>query len=198
MSMIWAVRAQNQAFHLYYCSRSAERTAFLDELRPLIDQGGVTIHHDGGDPARSLDLISVLREQQPGTHFYYCGPSGMLNAAEAASSHWADGTRHCERFSADPAAAHVLDESDKPFEIALAKTGKTLIVPVGKSIVQVLKANGIIVDTSCEEGFCGTCMTRYLDGEPLHRDSVLDEEDREEFMMVCCSRAKSARITLDL
>lgn len=199
MSMITAVRAQSQDFHLYYCSRSAERTAFLDVLRPLIGQGLVTVHHDGGDLTKSLDLNSVLREQPPGAHLYYCGPNGMLNAAEAASSHWAEGTTHCERFSADPAAvAPIQDDSDKPFEVALAKTGKTLSVPVGKSIVQVLKENGIIVDTSCEQGYCGTCMTRYLDGEPLHRDSVLDEEDRAEFMMVCCSRAKSARITLDL
>ncbi len=198
MSMIAAVQAQKQDFHLYYCSRSAERTAFLDVLNPLIAKGLATVHHDGGDPAKSLDLKSVLREQQPGSHLYYCGPNGMLNAAEAASEHWAEGTRHCERFSAGSAAALVPNESDRPFEITLAKTGKNFTVPADRSIVQVLKANGIIVDTSCEEGYCGTCMTRYLDGEPLHRDSVLDEEDREEFMMVCCSRAKSARITLDL
>ena len=41
-------------------------------------------------------------------------------------------------------------------------------------------------------------MTRYLAGEPLHRDTVLDEEDRQAFVMICCSRAKTPTLVLDL
>jgi vanillate O-demethylase ferredoxin subunit len=196
MSMIAAAQAGGKDFHLYYCARSPERTAFLDVLQPLVAAGKATVHFDGGDPARSLDLKAVLRDHRPGTHLYYCGPNGMLNAAEAASEHWPPGTRHCERFSAAPAAPAAAP--DLPFEIELARSGGCYVVAPGKSIVQVLKANGITVETSCEEGFCGTCMTRYLAGQPLHRDTVLDDEDREEFLMICCSRAKSGRIVLDL
>ena len=38
-----------------------------------------------------------------------------------------------------------------------------------------------------------------LEGEVDHRDSVLDEDEREsnECMMVCVSRARSERLVLD-
>ena len=85
-----------------------------------------------------------------------------------------------------------------PFEVELARSKKRLTVHPGQTIVDALKLQGVEVDTSCREGYCGTCMTRYLSGAPLHRDSVLDESDREEFIMICCSRAKSASLILDL
>ncbi|MNT78767.1 Phthalate 4,5-dioxygenase oxygenase reductase subunit [compost metagenome] len=82
--------------------------------------------------------------------------------------------------------------------MCLARCGKTFTVPPGKTIVQILRENAVDVDVSCEEGYCGTCMTRYLDGEPIHSDSVLDEDDQQEFVMICCCRAKSKTLTLDL
>jgi vanillate O-demethylase ferredoxin subunit len=90
------------------------------------------------------------------------------------------------------------DDPDSTFEVELARSMKCFTVHPGETIVDALKLQGVEVDTSCCEGYCGTCMTRYLSGEPLHRDSVLDEDDRKEFIMICCSRAKSASLVLDL
>ena len=84
------------------------------------------------------------------------------------------------------------------FRIRLAATGEVLSVPADKSIVQVLRENGVDIDTCCEEGFCGTCMTRYLDGEPEHRDSVLDDDDRRQYVLVCCARSRTEELVLDL
>ena len=89
-----------------------------------------------------------------------------------------------------------MDECD--FRIRLALSGEVFPVPHDKSIVEVLRENGIDIDTCCEEGFCGTCMTRYLAGEPEHRDTVLDDDDRQEYVLVCCARSRSEELVLDL
>lgn len=122
-----------------------------------------------------------------------------MDAIEAASAHWPRDAVHCERFSSTGSPLRTAgDGPDTPFEVELARSKKRLTVHPGETIVDALKLQGVQVDTSCCAGYCGTCMTRYLSGDPLHRDSVLDEDDREEFIMICCSRAKSASIVLDL
>lgn len=199
LAMVATVHAQREPFHLYYCTRNAGCTAFLDELRPWIEQGCVTVHHDDGDPQRGLDLAQVLREHLPGTHLYACGPGGFLDAIDRAAGHWPAAARHSERFGA-PATAAASAAPDSPFEVRLAGSGCSFTVPAEQSIVAVLRQHGVEVDVSCCEGYCGTCMTRYLDGEPIHRDSVLDAEDRAEFVMVCCARAhaRGGPLVLDL
>ncbi|SAK62593.1 PDR/VanB family oxidoreductase [Caballeronia ptereochthonis] len=196
MAMIAEAQKRNEPFHLFYCARTSQRAAFLDRLKALVDRGDVSLHFDNGDPRNGLDLASTLENYVADTHLYYCGPGRFMDAIEAASAHWPAGTRHCERFTASELIKTT--EAEAAFDIELRRSQKTLTVPPGESIVDVMRANGIEVDTSCCEGYCGTCMTRYLAGEPLHRDSVLDDEDREEFVMICCSRSKSTKLVLDL
>jgi len=98
MAMIAELRRRRADFRLHYCTRSPEETAFLDDLGGLAAQGRVMFHHDGGDPAKGLDIAATLRDRPPGTHLYYCGPAGMMAAAAAASGHWPPGTVHCEYF----------------------------------------------------------------------------------------------------
>ena len=205
MAMLDEAQARGDDYHLYYCARTPQRAAFLDRLTPLVDKGLVSMHFDDGDPHKGLDLASTLAAYRQGAHLYYCGPGRFMDAIEAASAHWPAGTRHCERFSASavsaPASVSAANDeqaSETPFEVELRRTGKRCTVQPGESIVDVLRAQGVDVDTSCCEGYCGTCMTRYLAGEPLHRDTVLDEDDREEFVMICCSRSKSPTLVLDL
>ena len=199
MAMIEALQADGKDFHLYYCTRSPQRTAFLANLQPLIERGQVTIHHDQGKPENALDLNRILADCPPDTHLYYCGPGGFLDAVERAAAAWPAKHLHCERFSApaaDPEAAPAAPET--PFEVRLALSDLQFTVPPGRSVVDVLADNGIEVDVSCKEGYCGTCMTRYLDGQPEHRDTVLDDEDRQEFVMICCCRARTDCLVLDL
>ncbi|SAL00536.1 ferredoxin-NADPH reductase [Caballeronia calidae] len=202
MAMLAQVQRRGEVFHLYYCARTPERAAFLDRLTPLVEKGLVSLHFDEGDPKKGLDLASTLAKQGEGTHLYYCGPGPFMDAIEAASAHWLASTRHCERFSASGAVApsSPVDgrAGDTPFDVELRRSGKRCTVQPGESIIEVLRAHDVAVDTSCCEGYCGTCMTRYLAGEPLHRDTVLDDEDREEFVMICCSRSKSPTLVLDL
>jgi vanillate O-demethylase ferredoxin subunit len=105
MAMIAELRGRRAEFRLHYCTRSPEETAFLDDLAVLAAQGLVQFHHDGGDPAKGLDIVAALHECRPGTHLYYCGPAGMMAAAAAASAHWPPGTVHCEYFAGPKAVA---------------------------------------------------------------------------------------------
>jgi vanillate O-demethylase ferredoxin subunit len=41
-------------------------------------------------------------------------------------------------------------------------------------------------------------MTRYIGGEPEHRDQVLDAETRKQYVLICCARAKTPVLELDL
>ena len=200
MSMLAEAVSRHEPFHLYYCTRTPERTAFIEELQAHIAAGQVSIHHDGGDPQAGLDLPTILGKSQPGDHLYYCGPSGFMDAVEAAATHWAPEAVHYERFSAPAlSAANVRSESlSQGFDVKLARTGEVFHVEAGKTIVEVLKENGVIVDVSCEEGYCGTCMTRYLEGSPIHNDTVLDDEDRQGYLMVCCARSNGGCLVLDL
>ena len=95
-------------------------------------------------------------------------------------------------------AATTLALPPDAFRVRLASSGTTYVVPSDKSIVEVLRENGIDVDTSCEQGLCGTCKTRYLHGTPEHNDFVLSSEEQEEWVQICCARAKTPLLVLDL
>lgn len=192
MAMVAELTHRDASFHLYYCSRSPERTAFLPEVSALADKGLATLVHDHGVPADGLDLKATLANIREGSALYYCGPGGFLGAVEAAASHWPKAALHSERFGAQTGDVQppVTIEDDHSFDIKLASTGETFHVERSQTIVDVLRKHDINVDVSCEEGYCGTCMTRYLGGDPAHHDTVLDEEDREEFLMICCARAR--------
>ncbi len=198
MAMIAELRRRGADFLVHYCTRSPEATAFREDLDLLAAQGRVRFHHDGGDPARGLDIAALLREPQPGTHFYYCGPAGMMAAAAAAAAHWPAGRVHCEYFTGPAARPPEPLTEDRPFRVRLASSGAEYEIPPGETIIEVLRRHDIAVKTSCELGYCGACLTRYRAGEPDHRDQILSAKDRERYVLICCSRAKSAVLELDL
>jgi ferredoxin-NADP reductase len=195
MSMISELRRRGAEFEVHYCTRSPEKTAFRGELEPLAAEGLLHFHHDGGNPAHGLDIAAALREPQLGTHLYYCGPAQLMEAAAYAARGWPPETVHCEYFTASPERIH---GEDRAFRVRLARSGGDYEVPIGETIVSVLQRHGIAVRTSCELGYCGACLTPYLAGEPDHRDQVLEENGRRRYVLICCSRARTPVLELDL
>lgn len=180
------------SWELWYSARSRADAAFLAELEALPSK--VHLHFDD-EAGQVLDLRRVVDGAAADAHLYCCGPAPMLDAYELAAARRDPRTVHLERFAAQQAQA-----LEGGFAVTLARSGKTLEVPEGSSILKVLLDNGVAVDFSCQEGICGCCEVAVLEGEVDHRDAVLSESERAQSktMMVCCSGAKSARLVLDL
>jgi vanillate O-demethylase ferredoxin subunit len=206
ISMVLELQRQGTDFMLHYCTRSPERTAFLEILEPLVEKGRAAIHWDAGDPSKGLDLHAALKDPQTGTHLYYCGPPGFMSAVAAASAHWPSGSVHREYFTPlidnlDPAGGapeSVENGFGPPFRVKIASTRQVIDVPSERSVLSVLREHGLEVEAQCELGVCGTCRTRYLEGEPDHRDFVLEPDKQSGEMTLCCSRSKSPLLVLDL
>jgi len=195
LSMVRALAGGARDFRLYYCTRSPEATAFAQELAaPGISERCV-IHHDHGDRALSFDVATVLANPVAGTHVYCCGPGPLMHAVREQSRHWPSESVHFEDFGS--LATATTPVSDQPFTVQLVRTGREVAIPAGVSILEALRGQGLVLPSSCESGTCGACRTRLLDGRPEHRDFVLDEDIQDE-IMICVSRAKSTRLALDL
>jgi vanillate O-demethylase ferredoxin subunit len=189
--------ARGANFALHYCARDEGRAAYLNELRALAGDR-LRVYLDGGDIARGLDVGKLLATRPSAAHVYVCGPAGLIRAVREVARDWPKGTVHYELFRGSEADI-APRSTDQPFEITLARTGKTLTVPADRSILAVLKANGIKVKTLCTEGVCGTCRVRLLGGKADHRDEVLTDEQREREIQVCVSRAMPGEtLILDL
>jgi vanillate monooxygenase ferredoxin subunit len=198
MSMIAELKARKANFCLHYCTRNKAKTAFLRRLKSLIKQDRVVLHHDDGDPARGLDIAATLAAPVPGQHVYVCGPAGFMASAKASVGAWPPHAVHFEHFIAVPLTEEEAVWDKVAFKVKIKKTGELLDVPANCSIVNALREHGIEVETSCEDGYCGTCITPYVEGEPVHRDTVLSESERKNYVMVCRARARSPTLVLDI
>ena len=185
-------------FEMHYCTRSPERTAFREHIAAQAFAGRVKFHFDDQAPGQKLDAATVLAHPDPDTHLYVCGPTGfmawILDTAKQAG--WPDAQVHREYFGAAP----IDTASDGGFEVRIASTGQVIPVAADQTIVVALAAQGVDIMVSCEQGVCGTCLTRVLEGEPDHRDVYLtdDEHAKNDEFTPCCSRSKSAVLVLDL
>ena len=88
----------------------------------------------------------------------------------------------------------------RAFVVELARSGVSVDVPPGCSILDALMMQGIDAPYSCYEGVCGTCETRVLEGIPDHRDNLLSDKAKAEgrTILICCSGSKSEKLVLDL
>ena len=196
MLMAARLKALGKPFTLHYLCRTPEQAAFQGELeQQLGDQ--VQFHFSYGDSRRRLDLDALFAGQKQATEVYTCGSEPLLQSILDAAENYPDIQVIFERFSA---ASNVGQAANSAFEIELARSGKTLSVAADQSILEVLRAEGFNVETMCEEGLCGSCEVDLLEGEADHRDSVLTDAEKQEqsALMVCCSRAASGRLKLDL
>ncbi len=186
------------SFEMHYCTRSLERTAFVERVRAAAFADRVRFHHDDGPDEQKLDARSTLGAPADGKQLYVCGPTGFMDwvLGTARELGWPEDRLRREYFAAGP-----IDTShDGSFEVQIASTGAVIRIARDQTIVAALATAGIDVPTSCEQGVCGTCLTRVLDGTPEHRDMYLtpDEQAKGDQFTPCCSRAKSARLVLDL
>jgi vanillate O-demethylase ferredoxin subunit len=198
LAMARQLAAAGARFELHYFTRSPAYTAFRALLSAAPFAGKVHLHF-GLEPDQLAVLLRQLIGVRPdGAHLYLCGPTPFMEMVRAsAAPAWPNHAVHLEYFVADPAVESGPRES---FQVKLARSGAVYDIPADKSIVQVLAEHGIVVDVSCEQGVCATCLTRVLEGTPDHRDVILTDEEKQagDQMTICVSRSKSPLLVLDL
>jgi ferredoxin-NADP reductase len=180
-------------WRLLYGGRRRESMAWLDELAGYGDRVQVVPQDESG----LLDLAGFLGAPDPAARVYCCGPAPLLAAIEAACAGWPAHSLRTERFVAADRGAPA---RTAPFEVELARSGATVTVTPGVSVLDAVHAAGVDVLSSCRQGTCGTCETTVLAGTPDHRDSILGDDERAggDCMFICVSRALDDRLVLDL
>jgi ferredoxin-NADP reductase len=180
---------------LHYFAQGTDHVAFTPELARLGD--GVVLHLGHGPDATAAELTTILGAPGEYSHVYICGPGPMLDAARAiaSASGWTDDTVHFEYFEN---ATEIADTT--AFEVSLARSALTLPVRAGETILEVLRANGVDMPSSCEQGACGTCLVKVIAGTPDHQDVYMNDAEHaaNDRIATCVSRALSDRLILDI
>ncbi|MBC8786091.1 PDR/VanB family oxidoreductase [Pseudomonas fluorescens] len=184
-------------FELHYCARARERAAFVQRLKASPFAERVFLHFDE-QPDTALHAAEVLAAPADDVHVYVCGPGGFMQhiLESARAQGWQEACLHSEYFSAAPVDSSL----DGGFSVQIGSSGEVFEIPADKSVVQVLESHGIEIAVSCEQGICGTCLTRVLQGIPEHRDLFLTEQEQalNDQFTPCCSRSKTPLLVLDI
>ncbi|MEV5876646.1 PDR/VanB family oxidoreductase [Streptomyces sp. NPDC052101] len=166
-------------WRLLYAGRDRASMPFLEEVEKLgLDRVTVV----AGRP--DLDAL----EAGEGTAVYCCGPEGLMAAVAARFP-----DVRLERF-----APRMSSDGNTEFEVELRCSGRTLTVPADSTVLAAVRRELPDTAYSCEQGFCGTCQQRVLEGEVEHRDELLTDEERADSMLICVSRARSDRLVIDM
>lgn len=196
LAMAEELLGQDVPFTLNYCCRSADKAAFRKYLSGAPFDAMVSFHFDDG--GIRLDPSNDIGPWTEDSHLYVCGPGGFIDfiLSSAKNLGWPESNVHREYF----VAPTIDTQGDTGFEVKLASSGVIVSVGAEQSIVDALATVGVEVPMSCEQGICGTCLTRVLEGLPEHRDMFLTNEEHalNNQMTLCCSRSKSKMLVLDL
>ncbi|RYH44434.1 MAG: oxidoreductase [Alcaligenaceae bacterium] len=179
-----------------YCARSRKEAAFAADITAMAGEMVQVLWHFVDEAGRLPDLPELLSARHPDSRFYCCGPAPMLEAFVQTCEALNYPHAAIERFSglADAAGA------ERAYLLELRRSGRTLQVTEGKTVLRVMLEAGLNVDFGCEEGVCGACETRVLEGVVDHKDDLLEKAEKasNKTMLICVSGCKSERLVLDL
>ncbi len=196
LAMARHLAAEGRPHVLHLFARDTTFAPFLSQLTRLPE---APVHLGLIPPTLVKVIAGILAQPDSTAHLYLCGPGPFMDIVEqqAAIAGWARDRVHMERFSASPESLNLTGDG---FEVVLQRSGRTIAVAVGETIIEAMAAAGITPLTSCEQGVCGTCMTTVLEGTPDHRDQYLNAAEKASgtLIMPCVSRCKGKRLVLDL
>lgn len=196
VSMMRVLQAAEAEYQVYYAARSPERAALLDVLSLPQFAPRVSIHYSNGVASDRICAADVLPSFGQGSHLYTCGPRAFMDSviAAAAARGWPSDCIHVEHFSAAAPA------EGGEFTVRAVRSGVSVRVRSGETIAGALAGAGVVVDVSCQQGICGSCLVRVVSGVPDHQDLYLDQKEREanDRITVCCSRALTEELVLEI
>ncbi|MCO4784669.1 MAG: oxidoreductase [Marinomonas atlantica] len=187
-------------FLFHYSAKNAHQAAFYSTLKNASFSDKVEFHFTKKQGER-VDIQALLASLPDKRNIYVCGPNDFIHTVldTARSLGWPEEKLHYEFFKG-VTSPEVDIAPRETFQIKVASSGEVFDVEEGLSITQTLEINGIDIPISCEEGWCGTCMTRVVEGIPDHRDTFLSNDERasSDLIMPCCSRSRSDCLVLDI
>ena len=190
IAMAWELDALHEYYELHIFFR--RHIPLEAELRD-VGKAGKIVLHERSDRDDAHSLAQLLDKPAPGAHVYCCGPTRMSEEFNALTNSWDAGTVHEERF-----VAPALEALSNSYDLVLTKSKRVLSVVPGISALQTIHDAGVELDSSCEGGICGACVVRWLEGEPLHRDLCLTEEQRLHYFITCVGGCNGSRLAIDL
>ncbi|MEM7017856.1 MAG: 2Fe-2S iron-sulfur cluster-binding protein, partial [Pseudomonadota bacterium] len=117
----------------------------------------------------SVELMKTLLPSS-NYQFYICGPAPMMNSLTEDLEAWGipESDVHYEAFG--PATvkrvSHQQTIDKETVEVNFARSDKTINwSPLDGTLLELAEANGIIMDSGCRAGNCGTCLTAIRNGE---------------------------------
>ncbi len=187
LSMAYALKRQGTPFCVVFCSSRYEQPLFDSVLAEL----NVELHFLNQGKS-CLTLAQVLEDKPETADFYCCGPDEFMAHIKqllgADDDHW-----HQESFT--PASETLLENS---VTLTLSESNKVIQLESGSSMLDAIRLAGVSVDTVCEQGICGSCVVAWKDGEPVHNDDCMTDEERGEYVALCCAGCRSPSLTLEI
>ncbi len=187
LSMAYVLKRLNIPFSILFCSSRYTKPLFESELATL----GADLHfmNQGKD---NLSLERFVSQDGKKSDIYCCGPNEFMDHVRLISGvkneYW-----HQESFT--PTNETVVDSA---VTLTLSESNKVIELTSGGSMIDAIRSAGITVDTVCEQGMCGSCVVAWRDGEPIHNDECMTDEERSEYVALCCAGCSSKSLTLEI
>lgn len=191
------LKRQAIPFELHYVYAMMSPGSFAEMIAASNFAENVEYYYESGELNKLLNPATILADRPEETQLFICGvdwwQDPIINIAEQKG--WSKERIHVERFTAKVPPAAL----DKVFEVKIASTGAVYKIPGDKTVTAFLEEQGVKIPTSCEQGMCGTCKVKVIEGEADHRDKRLsDQEKAEGYFLACVSRAKSDMLVLNI
>ncbi|MDP3030539.1 MAG: 2Fe-2S iron-sulfur cluster-binding protein [Rhodocyclaceae bacterium] len=167
------------------------------------DRLGKDFHHNG---RVDVDLFRLELPLKP-YHYYICGPTPMMETLVPALDDWGvpDSHIHFEAFGPasikrrkpeTAATERAIAAPASDITVSFAKSGKQARwSPQSGSLLEFAESQGIVIDSGCRAGGCGTCQTTIRSGEVSYRQSP--DYDPEPGTCLLCVSIPKTHVTLE-
>ena len=218
MSMLrWCLAEQpERTVHLYHGLRSSDEHAFKEQLELLAASHprfrlNVVYSRPGPNDLPGRDFqhvghvdVELLRRTLPhGRHqFYVCGPPPMMESLIPAIVNWGVPQEdiHFEAFG--PASVHLAGGTPTAsgpspatsIEVRFRGSARTLVWDgQDASLLDFAERHGVVVDSGCRSGGCGTCETKVVSGVVGYAHAP-DHDVAPGHCLLCVGRPQSALV----
>lgn len=196
LSMAQALAQGGRDYTAHYFVRGPDHTPFKRRLEAL--GHSLNLYNALDVQATVAKLGDLVNALDPATdEIYICGPLALIEAVSqlAEKRGFQDDNVRFELFANKDGAVDGVE-----FGLELARSGISFSIPAGKTVVKACAEHGVDIETSCEQGVCGTCIVPVISGDLDHHDAYLSKAERASgrWIMPCVSRAKSGILVLDI